>query len=95
MVKRKYRIIYLFVKQKNSAFTTNDTSFNKTEDQSEMTLHAYLCDKNPDYIETVPNHWLSQDQPVPDIQTCTSIFLLVLCISGNISQLLVMSAFKR
>ena len=60
-----------------------------------MTLQAYLCEKNPDYVEMVPNHWLTQDQPVPEIQTFTSIFLLVLSITGNTSQLLVMSAFIR
>ena len=75
--------------------THNDTSYKLTEDHNQTSLGAYLCEKDPDYISVVPNHWLSQDQPVPDIQTYTSIYLLILCVSGNISQLLVMTAFKR
>ena len=76
-------------------FYISQNTFCRIEDQNNITLQAYLCEKNPDYVEMVPNHWLNQDQPVPEIQTFTSIFLLVLSITGNTSQLLVMSAFKR
>ena len=80
---------------KISTTSTNSTFYNANEDQNKTSLKSYLCEIEPDYISVVPNHWLSQDQPVPDIQTYTSIYLLILCVPGNISQLLVMTAFKR
>ena len=58
-------------------------------------LHAFLNHTFPEYIEAVPTYWLEQDQPVYGFQILFSVLFLLLCIPGNISQLLVLAAHAR
>ena len=60
-----------------------------------QSLRSFLLQTYPEYIEVVPNHWLEQEPPKYDVQLTISIFLLVICVSGNVSQLLVIVAFMR
>lgn len=59
------------------------------------TFHEFLLERYPEYIEVVPKHWLELGQPKPDVQLYISIILLVVCIPGNISQILVFLAYAR
>ena len=58
-------------------------------------LHCFLDKYAPEYIETVPQHWLYQDLPRIDVQVSISIAFLVICVPGTISQILVFLAYCR
>jgi len=58
-------------------------------------LYAFLSQTAPAYIDVVPKYWLEHEQPVPSVQLCLAALLLIICIPGNISQLLVIIAYFR
>ena len=68
---------------------------NRSEETEIKSLRTYLFERVPEYIQMVPNHWLDQEEPLPGLQFYISIIFLMICISGNISQILVMIAFCR
>ena len=59
------------------------------------TLRTYFLQRVPEYIKVVPNHWLEQDQPLPDVQFYVAVTFLIICIPANISELLVILAYVR
>ena len=65
------------------------------EDIVSKSFRTYLLETVPEYIEVVPNHWLEHDKPEPNVQLYISIAFLIICIIGNMSQLLVMVAYGR
>ena len=58
-------------------------------------LHEYLKETIPSYIKVVPTHWLELEKPDHDIQIYMSILFLLIGITGNVSQLLVIFAYAR
>ena len=58
-------------------------------------LLEFLYQTQPAYVDVVPHFWLTQEQPDPSVQLYFSIFFLIICIPGNISQLLVLAAYFR
>ena len=58
-------------------------------------LHTFLNQTYPGYIAVVPTIWLEQGQPIYGVQILFSVLFLVICIPGNISQLLVLLAYAR
>ena len=63
---------------------------------SNVSLRSYLIEQNcSEYIVVVPLHWLDQAAPLPGIQLATAILLLVICVLGNVSQILVFAAYYR
>ena len=61
----------------------------------EATFRDFLSRVNPGYMEVVPDHWLDHELPVTKATFFMSIYLLILCIPGNTSQILVMIAYIR
>ena len=61
----------------------------------EVTFRDFLSRVNPGYMDVVPNHWLDHELPVTKATFFMSIYLLILCIPGNTSQILVMIAYIR
>ena len=59
------------------------------------TLRLFLTETIPEYIEDVPQHWLEQESPFYCIQVVVAIVFLLICIPGNIGQLLVFVAYSR
>ena len=68
---------------------------NMSANQSYQTMRDYLMNTTPDFIQVVPSHWLERDSPTPDLQLSLSILLLLICVIGNTSQILVVIAFSR
>ena len=60
-----------------------------------MLLRNYLLDNAPEYIEVVPDYWLGQDEPERNIQICISIIFLIISLTGNTCQILVILAYAR
>jgi hypothetical protein len=58
-------------------------------------LFDFLLENSPESIEIFPSHWLGQEAPIRSIQLFISIVLLVICVSGNITQLVVLAAYAR
>ena len=69
--------------------------YNKTEEASKNTLGDFLCLKSSGYTAVVPTYWLEKEEPSTGVQTYMSILFLMVCIPGNVSQLLVMIAYSR
>ena len=59
------------------------------------TLRVFLTETIPEYIEDVPQHWLEQEPPFYCIQVLVAIVFLLICIPGNIGQILVFIAYSR
>ena len=59
------------------------------------TLHSFLASHSPEYIDVVPWHWLEQDLPRVDVQIYASVVFLLICIPGNVGQILVITAYCR
>ena len=73
---------------------------NDTVDLSEQVLNssmrAFLLKHfPPDYIEFVPSHWLDQSQPHRGFQIYTAIMFLLISITGNVCQIMVLLAYAR
>ena len=80
----------------NNSICPDEDLQNEMLDQSQDEIfRTFLSRVNPDYIEVVPNHWLDLELPIPAIPFYLSIYLLILCIPGNLSQILVMVAYIR
>ena len=67
----------------------------RAKNDSFQSLLNYLLDTAPEYIKVVPSHWLEQEAPSPKIQLAISIILLTVCVTGNVSQILVVLAYTR
>ena len=72
----------------NSSSGTSEPTHNNS-------FREFLSNVNPGYIEVVPDKWLDLELPSEIYVFGVSIYLLVLCIPGNFSQLLVMLAYRR
>ena len=59
------------------------------------TLKEFLDIKLPEYKQVVPSHWLDSNEPQPSVQLLTAIVLLLICLTGNINQILVFIAYGR
>ena len=59
------------------------------------TTNLHCIKYAPEYIETVPQHWLYQDLPRIDVQVSISVAFLVICVPGTVSQILVFLAYCR
>ena len=62
---------------------------------SNNTLRTYLLERDPEYIDNVPHHWLEQSLPAFNVQVIVATMLLIICIPGNIGQILVFAAHRR
>ena len=70
--------------------------FNSFNNHSQdLLFRAFLTRINPEYMKVVPDHWLNLELPTSEVQVFMSIYLLFLCIPGNLSQILVMVAYLR
>ena len=70
--------------------------FNSFNNHSQdLLFRAFLTRINPEYMKVVPDHWLDLELPTSEVQVFMSIYLLFLCIPGNLSQILVMVAYLR
>ena len=49
----------------------------------------------PDYIEFMPSHWLDQSQPHRGFQIYIAIMFLLISITGNVCQIMVLLAYAR
>ena len=67
----------------------------RLHENSNKSLLAFLNENAPDYVMVVPEHWLTQAAPRPDVQIYIGISFLLICVPGNISQLLVLLAYYR
>ena len=70
-------------------------NYTKFEDVSNITLQTFLYERTEEYIGVVPIYWLEKEAPTSNIQLCISIVFFLICIPGNLSQLLVMVAYVR
>ena len=70
-------------------------NYTKFEDVSNITLHTFLYERFEEYIAVVPIYWLEKGAPTSDLQLYISIVFFLICIPGNLSQLLVMVAYVR
>ena len=52
-------------------------------------------ENTPEYIEMVPEYWLEQDQPIREVQITISVLFLLIGLTGNTCQALVMIAYAR
>ena len=68
---------------------------NGSDENVGKSLRHFLLENSPNYIQAVPVHWLEQEQPSPDVQFYIALAFLVICIPGNISQLLVIIVYTR
>ena len=59
------------------------------------TLNSFLGNHSPEYIDVVPQHWLQQDLPRVDVQIYASVVFLLICVPGNVGQILVITAYCR
>ena len=59
------------------------------------TLHNFLITNSPEYIVMVSDYWLKQEAPLRVVQTLVSILFLIICLTGNCCQVLVMMAYFR
>ena len=60
-----------------------------------MTLEEFLNETAAQYLTVVPKHWLEQSTPLATVQIVTSIVFLIICIPGNITQILLFIAYFR
>ena len=65
------------------------------EEAANDTLRSFLLERVPEYIDNVPNHWLEEHILSPDIQLYVAMIFLVICIPGNLGQILVFIAYSR
>ena len=72
---------------------TFSNSFNNHS--QDLLFRAFLSRINPEYLKVVPDHWLDLELPASEVQLFMSIYLLFLCIPGNLSQIMVMVAYLR
>ena len=59
------------------------------------TLRNFLISNSPEYIQVVSDHWLKQEGPKRGVQVSVSLVFLVICLTGNCCQILVMIAYSR
>ena len=85
---------YLF-SQDWSMYLMNDT-VGLSEQVLNSSMRAFLLKHfPPDYIEFVPSHWLDQSQPHRGFQIYTAIMFLLISITGNVCQIMVLLAYAR
>ena len=60
-----------------------------------ITFREFLSTRAIDYIGEVPSHWLDQEQPSQTTLLVISVAFLIICIPGNISQILVIAAYAK
>ena len=82
-------------KSRNDSMHFDGDDYNKTEEEAKNTLKDFLCKISSGYIGVVPQYWLEKEEPSSGVQTYMSILFLMVCIPGNVSQLLVMIAYSR
>jgi hypothetical protein len=58
-------------------------------------LRSFLLENVPEYIEVVPEYWLEQEQPIREVQISVSMLFMIICLTGNTCQVLVMIAYAR
>ena len=66
-----------------------------SELSSNNTPRTYLLERDPEYIDNVPHHWLEQSLPAFNVQVIVATMFLLICIPGNIGQILVFVAHRR
>ena len=86
---------YIFEYRQNITSNFGIDSFNISENTTDQSLREFLLERNADYLTVVPQFWLDQEAPSPQIQLYISVVFLFICIPGNISQLLVLMAYTR
>ena len=59
------------------------------------TLYTFLNKTYPEFLDVVPCHWLEQHGPTANVELFISIAFLIICVPGNVSQLLVLGAYAR
>ena len=59
------------------------------------TLRDFLQETVPDYIGSVPPHWLESHILCSEIQILMAFIFLIVCIPGNFGQILVFIAYSR
>ena len=76
-------------------YLVNDT-LSLSEQVLNSSMRAFLLKHfPPDYIEFVPSHWLDQSQPHRGFQIYTAIMFLLISITGNVCQIMVLLAYAR
>ena len=71
------------------------TNVSKSELTANHTLKEFLEITLPEYTQVVPSHWLDSNEPQHSVQLLTAIVLLLICLTGNINQILVFIAYGR
>ena len=80
----------------NDRFLNGTVGNNNSQDNGiNRTFREFLSARADDYIGEVPSHWLDQEQPSQTTLLVISIAFLIICIPGNISQILVIAAYAR
>ena len=81
--------------QDGSMYLVNDT-VSLSGQVLNSSMRAFLLKHfPPDYIEFVPSHWLDQSQPHRGFQIYTAIMFLLISITGNVCQIMVLLAYAR
>ena len=76
-------------------YLVNDT-LGVSEQVLNSSMRAFLLKHfPPDYIEFMPSHWLDQSQPHRGFQIYTAIMFLLISITGNVCQIMVLLAYAR
>ena len=61
----------------------------------EETVFEMLNRTRPDFISSVPDHWLAQPKPSIFVRATISVVFSCMAIPGNASQILVLITFLR
>ena len=81
--------------QDGSMYLVNDT-LSLSEQVLNSSMRAFLLKHfPPDYIDFMPSHWLDQSQPHRGFQIYTAIMFLLISITGNVCQIMVLLAYAR
>ena len=89
-------ILYIFYrKNTETELQPNQNQCNMTNIEDYKYLKDFLNNTVPEYTDVVPSHWLEAHPPIPEVQLMISLVLLMICIPGNVCQLLVFIAYFR
>ena len=66
-----------------------------SEEYGSDSLYVMLNRTYPDFLCSVPDHWLRQAKPASATRLVVSIIFLCFAVPGNVSQILVILAYIR
>ena len=85
----------LFFRNHGIAVSVGVNFQNSCNQMANNSFRKFLIDHSPEYISVVPDYWLEQDQPVREVQIFIAIIFLIISLTGNTCQLLVLVAYCR